>query len=301
MPSLALGSGEVTLDAMASAFAAFANGGFVRKPVLIRRVEDRDGTVLFESSNPPSRAISEVTAFLMATMLADVVNHGTAYQARAGGFTLPAGGKTGTTNDFVDAWFVGFTPRLLAGVWIGFDQPRTILPNGYAGELAVPVWGRFMKLATKQDRPVWFKPPSGIEAVEVCRMTGRLPSNGCYDVELVRDGRFERRSLVYTDYFANGAVPTEHCSLHDRSFGDSIAGLFGASETPPVPVDQAGLPPVAAPEPVAEPVANASAAEVTPAEPATKKKRGFWSRVFGRRDKGAEKNETDRAKARTPR
>ena len=287
VPSLALGSGEVTLDAMASAFAAFANGGFVRKPVLIRRVEDRDGTVLFESTNPPERVISEITAFLMATMLADVVNHGTAYRARAVGFTQPAGGKTGTTNDFVDAWFVGFTPRLLSGVWIGFDQPRTILPNGYAAELAVPVWGQFMKLATKQDRPVWFEPPSGIVAVDVCRMTGRLPSDGCYDVELVRNGQFERRSIVYTDYFANGAEPTERCDLHARSMVDKVAGLFGARETPPVPVDQAALPPVSAPPPAVEPVRPEATVAEAPPEPA-KKKRGFWSRVFGRSDKDNE-------------
>jgi penicillin-binding protein 1A len=300
VPSLALGSGEVTLDSMASAFAAFANGGYVRKPVLIRRVEDRDGTLLFEPVNPPERAISDVTAFLMATMLADVVNHGTAYRARASGFTLPAGGKTGTTNDYNDAWFVGFTPSMLAGVWVGFDQPRTILPNGYAGELAVPVWGRFMKLATKDDRPVWFEPPSGLHAVEVCRLTGRLPSAGCYDAEIIRDGKFERRSLVYTDYFVAGASPLERCPLHDRSFLDRIAGLSGAREAPPVPVEHAP-PPAPPPTTVVEPArAQTTVADAAPAEP-VKKKRGFWSRVFGRRDRADTRDEKPRAKPGTPR
>ena len=78
----------------------------------------------------------------MASMLADVINAGTAYRARQSGFTLPAAGKTGTTNDYVDAWFVGFTPQLVTGVWIGFDQPKTIIRNGYAGEIAVPIWAR---------------------------------------------------------------------------------------------------------------------------------------------------------------
>jgi penicillin-binding protein 1A len=292
VPSLALGSGEVTLDRLAAAFAAFANGGYVRKPILVRRVEDRDGTLLFEATNPPERAISEITSFLMATMLADVVNYGTAYRARASGFTLPAGGKTGTTNDYNDAWFVGFTPKMLAGVWVGFDQPRTILPSGYAAELAVPVWGRFMKLATKDDRPVWFEPPSGIDAVDVCRMSGRLPSIGCYDAEVIRDGKFERRSLVYTDYFAAGTTPIERCHLHDRSFLDRMAGLVGAREAPPVPVEQAPAPvtPAVAIEP-ARP--EATVAEAAAPEP-EKKKRGFWSRIFGRRDKD------DKQKAKPP-
>ena len=85
----------------------------------------------------------------MASMLADVINAGTAYRARQTGFTLPAAGKTGTTNDYVDAWFVGFTPKLVTGVWVGFDQPKTIIRNGYAGEIAVPLWAGFMKVATQ--------------------------------------------------------------------------------------------------------------------------------------------------------
>ncbi len=153
VPSLALGSGEVTLASMTAAYAAFAHGGIVREPIFITRVEDQDGSVLFQSDSHPRRAVSETTAFLMATMLADVVDAGTANRARALGFTLPAAGKTGTTNDFVDAWFVGFTPSLVAGVWVGFDTPRTIIKNGFAGHLAVPMWARFMKAATKDDTP----------------------------------------------------------------------------------------------------------------------------------------------------
>ncbi|PYQ77047.1 MAG: penicillin-binding protein, partial [Acidobacteria bacterium] len=126
VPSLALGSGEVTLDSMTAAYAAFANHGLVPKPLLIRRVEDQDGRLLFENHETTTRAISDVTAFLMSTMMADVINAGTGARARRLGFTLPAAGKTGTTNDFNDAWFVGYTPHLAAGVWVGFDQPHTI-------------------------------------------------------------------------------------------------------------------------------------------------------------------------------
>ena len=112
-------------------------------------------------------------------------------KSRAGdGFTLPAAGKTGTTNDFVDAWFVGFTPRLVAGVWVGFDTPRTIVKNGFAGQLAVPMWARFMKAATKGSAAAWFKPPRDVVAVEVCRLSGNLPGEGCrHAASVSRDGR----------------------------------------------------------------------------------------------------------------
>jgi len=163
VPSIALGSGEVTLAAITSAYGAFANGGLVSRPWLIRRVVDRDGTVLFENGEKPRRVITPVTAYLMADMLKGVVDAGTGSAARRYGFTRPAGGKTGTTNDYHDAWFVGFTPRLVTGVWVGFDQPRSIRPAGYASELAVPMWARFMTSATKGDAVRWIARPRGID------------------------------------------------------------------------------------------------------------------------------------------
>src|SRR5882672_5031041 len=165
VPSLALGSGEVTLQQMTAAYAAFANHGLVPQATLIRRVEDLDGRVLYQSQQNPVRAISDATAFLMSTMLADVINAGTGNRARALGFTLPAAGKTGTTNDFNDAWFIGYTPRMVTGVWVGFDRPRTILPNGFAAEIAVPVWAKFMTMATRDDKPEWLQVPAGVVAM----------------------------------------------------------------------------------------------------------------------------------------
>ena len=97
--------------------------------------------------------LSESTAYLMASMLADVVNHGTGYSARQSGFRLPAGGKTGSTDDHADAWFVGFTPRLAAGVWVGFDRPQQIMRRGFASVVAVPAWAGFMKAATTGSKP----------------------------------------------------------------------------------------------------------------------------------------------------
>src|SRR5262249_9108261 len=196
VPSLALGSGEVTLEAMTTAYSAFANGGLVPKAILIRRVEDRDGRVLFEEEPSSTRAISEITAYLMTNMLGDVINAGTAAAARRLGFTLPAAGKTGTTNDFNDAWFIGFTPSLAAGVWVGFDQPQTILPNGFAADVAVPIWAKFMKSATRGDKPTWFSAPPGVVTATVCRLSGKLAAEGCENVEVIDEhGDREHRSM----------------------------------------------------------------------------------------------------------
>jgi penicillin-binding protein 1A len=240
VPSLALGSGEVTLEAMTAAYAAFANRGRVPKPILIRRVEDHDGRVLFDEQPSATRAVSEATAFLMSTMLADVVNAGTAAGARRLGFTLPAAGKTGTTNDFKDAWFIGFTPKLVAGVWVGFDQARTILPRGFAADVAVPIWAKFMKIATRGDQPAWFAPPRGIVTAKVCRLSGLLAADECNSVETIGDdGQVSQRSMVYTEYFTAGTEPTTVCAMHQleghQPEGDRIAGQIadGVSVSPP--------------------------------------------------------------------
>jgi penicillin-binding protein 1A len=167
VPSVALGAGEVTVMAITSAYGAFANGGAVVPPTLIRRVEDADGEVLFEGQELPFQAIRPVTAYLMADMLRGVIDRGTGYRARQLGFSLPAGGKTGTTNDYRDAWFIGFTPSIVTGVWVGHDQPQTIRRDGYASELAVPMWTRFMKAATKGDKAEWVDRPRGVRDARV--------------------------------------------------------------------------------------------------------------------------------------
>ncbi|MGE3842466.1 MAG: penicillin-binding protein 1A [Vicinamibacterales bacterium] len=292
VPSLVLGSGEVTLASMTAAYAAFANAGQVHKPVFIRRVEDADGQVLYRSDNPGHQAVNPRAAFLMANMLTDVINHGTAWKARSLGFTLPAAGKTGTTNDYRDVWFVGFTPKVVAGVWMGFDRPKTIVANGYAGELAVPLWSRVMQAATQRDRAEWLKPPEGIAAVRVCRLSGKLPAEGCSAVEVSRDdGTTHVQSMVYTEYFAEGTSPAEICDLHRpktwfRQVADFIGGdthVHAADIGPPPPAGQAVSQPAASASEAKPSVVTAEAAR--PREGDAPKKRGFWSRLFGRRDK----------------
>jgi membrane carboxypeptidase/penicillin-binding protein len=289
VPSLALGSGEVTLEGMTAAYATFASGGVHRTPVFIRRVEDREGQVIYEQPHEDTQVVSEQTAFLLSSMLSDVVNYGTAWKARRVGFVLPAAGKTGTTNDYVDAWFVGYTPKLVAGVWIGFDQPKTIIGGGYAGDIAVPLWGRFMKAATRGDRPEWFRTPKGLIGVAVCRISGKLPDSGCSDVEVVSDsGETSHRSMVITDYFRQGKAPSEICPLHPGgNLLATMGGWFGKDGPKPVAASELGLPAQSAPGVPA--VAPAEADTRRPADPdkagneePPKKKRGFWSRVFGK-------------------
>jgi membrane peptidoglycan carboxypeptidase len=224
----------------------------------------------------------------MSTMMADVINAGTGNRARQLGFKLPAAGKTGTTNDFKDAWFVGFTPKLAAGVWVGFDEPRTILPNGFAADVAVPAWATFMKAATRDDAPDWLVPPPGITTARVCRMSGLLASDGCQDVEVEnRDGVLEHRSMIYTEYFARGTEPTTFCEIHPtRTILTQVAGFFTGQEKPTPPhADDPAVTPVSAiaPGPPPSPAATSGSfpAQIDNAPQPPRRKRGFWSRVFG--------------------
>lgn len=203
VPSLVLGSGDVSLLSMTSAYGAFANDGVVHPPVFIRRVESSEGVVLWQDESEPHRALSSATAFMMADMLADVVDRGTGARARQEGFLLPAGGKTGTTNDYKDAWFVGFTPSLVAGVWAGFDQPRPVAPNGYATSLVVPIWARFMREAMPTSPGAWLQQPDDVVQVEVCVRSGVTPTSGCTEVGV--------------EYFRRGTEPDHVCPLHPES------------------------------------------------------------------------------------
>lgn len=292
VPSLALGSGEVTLYDMTSAYGAFAAEGIWHRPSLVRRVEDIDGTVLYQAEDVAAPAVSPDTAFLMTSMLQDVIDGGTAWKARQLGFRLPAAGKTGTTNDYRDAWFVGYTKSLVSGVWVGYDTPKPILPgSAYAADIAVPLWARFMASATEGARPEPFSPPRGVVAVQVCRLSGKRPSGGCDAVPVsLDDGGHEERSMIVTEYFVEGTEPHDHCPLH---VGRSLFGRFaGWMAGPQAAVTARGAGNADADEPVAAPTAPAVAqAPAVTETPEPEKKRGFWSRIFGKRDKKPEKPE----------
>jgi penicillin-binding protein 1A len=210
---------------------------------------------------------------------------------------LPAAGKTGTTNDYNDAWFVGFTPTLVTGVWVGFDQPRTIIPGGFASDVAVPLWAAFMKAATKGQKPQWLQAPAGIVTANVCRLSGKLATEGCEHADVIDDnGRLIQRSMVYTEYYARGTQPTTTCDIHASRgvFGSIAAAFTGSGDKQPAPhVQDTGLPPVTATSgTVAADSSSSTSSPPAPEEP-KKKKRGFWSKVFG---VGKDEGEGDRKK-----
>lgn len=235
VPSLALGTGEVTLLELTAAYSAFANNGSLATPRLLVRVEDNSGQTVWFSEERHVQAISPTTAYLMSSMLSDVVTSGTATRARTAGFKLPAGGKTGTTDDYTDAWFIGYTPHLLTGVWFGLDQPAPIMRDGFGGTVAVPAWAAFMTAATRGAKPEWYRMPPDVEKVKICRLSGMRAGPHCVEeqLDLSLPGepvQLDQRSPlaqktdepgtppepnVYEDLFVIGAIPSEVCSLHD--------------------------------------------------------------------------------------
>jgi membrane carboxypeptidase/penicillin-binding protein len=237
VPSLALGTGGVTLLELTSAYGVFANAGVAVAPHLITRVEDATGSGIWAEASGRHEAVTPATAFLMSSMLADVITSGTATTARAAGFKLPAAGKTGTTDNYSDAWFIGYTPHLVAGLWFGLDKPAPIMTRGFAAVVAVPAWADFMKKATVNDRPDWFQPPADVEKVTICRLSGMLATDACRHnwrgVDDVQAGLTELPGvpigtaghaatapskqappIVYDDYFPIGSVPSQPCPIH---------------------------------------------------------------------------------------
>ncbi|MBC7218040.1 MAG: penicillin-binding protein 1A [Candidatus Caldatribacterium sp.] len=179
--SLALGTSEVTLLELTTAYAAFANSGMVPEPMAILRVEDAEGRILYERTPTLRRALSPETAYIMARLLQGVVERGTGRRAAIG---RPVGGKTGTTEDFIDAWFVGFTPDLVCGVFLGNDDRKPLGPQKTGGIIAAPIFAQVMKEALKNVPPHDFTQPEGIVEVEVCAKTGLLPSPSCKKLAL---------------------------------------------------------------------------------------------------------------------
>ena len=240
IPSLALGTAEVSLIDLTTAYGVFANNGALVSPHLISRVEDSAGDVIWQSSTTAVQILRPGTAFLMSSILADVITRGTGSQARSQGFKLPAAGKTGTTNDSADAWFVGYTPNLVAGVWFGRDQPQPIIGRATAATIAVPAWARFMKQATASDRPDWYQMPSDFEKVAICQVSGMRATAAC------RLAAANHQGGVLDDYFPKGTAPKEPCSVH----ADQLA--------PPADVGQPAA------QPTAQPVATTGAVPGTP-------------------------------------
>jgi penicillin-binding protein 1A len=209
VPSLALGSGLATPLELTAAYAIFPNGGYAIRPRAMLRVLNEDGGVVFDdSASAPRRVLSEASAFQMVTMLRDVIDRGTGSSAHALGLRGPAAGKTGTTNDFVDAWFVGFTTSVVVGVWVGFDTPAPIGPEAYGARVALPIWTDFIRRTEDRLPAGDFEVPPGITEVEFCRMSYYRAVSEC---------------PAYTEYFKDDDhVPGEKCPLHRGDLREQV-------------------------------------------------------------------------------
>jgi len=198
--SLALGTGELTPLEITAAYGIFANQGIYQEPHLIERVENRYGHVMEEYMPHSREVIDERTAAIMVSMLRSVMDHGTGAPARyQHGFRAPAAGKTGTTDDYSDAWYVGFIPRLACGVWVGFDEKRPIGSRMTGAQAALPAWSEFMKAATEVYGEEDFPEPHGLVHVVTCRDTGLLALANCPRVN---------------DLFVPGTQPDRSCPIH---------------------------------------------------------------------------------------
>jgi 1A family penicillin-binding protein len=208
VPSLSLGTGLVSPIELTGAFATFPNGGVAVVPRGIVRVVDADGGVALDVPVQSERVISVQTAYQMVSMLSDVVDRGTGVAVRRAGVDFPVAGKTGTTNEFKDAWFVGFSSNLVVGVWVGFDQPRTIGPDAYGSRYAAPVWSDFMRRAARIRAPGDFDAPSGLKEATLCRVSYQRPVEGC---------------PTYTEYFKpDDSVPGKLCTVHQGTIRQQV-------------------------------------------------------------------------------
>jgi penicillin-binding protein 1A len=203
VPSLSLGTGLVSPLELTAAFAMFPNGGSSVRPRGIVRVLDADGGVALDNPVRTERVLSPQSAFQMVSMLSDVVDRGTASAARRLGVRFPVAGKTGTTDDYKDAWFVGFSSSLVVGVWVGFDQPKTIAAAGYGSRFALPIWTDFMRRTTRLRPAEAFEPASGLNEEILCQVSYLRPVEGC---------------PTYTEYFkVDDRVPGRLCPIHEGS------------------------------------------------------------------------------------
>ena len=203
-----LGSLSVTLQEMLSAYGVFANQGRLVKPIYVLKVEDQYGNIL-ESSIPESEQVtSKETAFLMSNVLQDVVQRGTGRRARAIG--RPSAGKTGTTNDSVDAWYIGYIPQLLTGVYVGFDQPRNMGKSETGSRAAAPIWISFMKDAVANLPTEQFPQPPGITTIKIHK-SGRR-ATACDNNEDTHEEHYKSGTEPVLDLSVSG-----NCTLATKS------------------------------------------------------------------------------------
>ncbi|MDY0231948.1 MAG: penicillin-binding transpeptidase domain-containing protein, partial [Candidatus Saccharicenans sp.] len=224
--SLALGAFEVSLQELVSAFSVFPNKGLRARPYFITRIEDKEGNILEENLPESEEVVSAQTAYMMTYILQGVVQRGTAWSAAS--LNWPLGGKTGTTNDFTDAWFIGFSPSLCAGTWVGYDTKISLGNRQSGAVVALPIWKDFSAKVIEDKKKEFFASqpelassnesetiinteailiedfeiPPNLVFVTIDRKTGLLASPNC--------------QYPFREVFLPGTEPKRYCSLQDH-------------------------------------------------------------------------------------
>src|SRR3954453_6778282 len=217
-PAIYIGSFETDLKDLTAAYSIFPNAGARKQAYIIERIDDQQHKPIYRAEHASTPALDPGATGMTSRLMEAVLTQGTAASARSLGFRLPAAGKTGTTNDYKDAWFLGYTSALTCGVWVGFDQPQTIMSAGYGAALALPVWTKTMTEASRRYPAKPFEPTMPLAHAMVCADSNELATNACiaeasaYDIDLPVD-----------------KVPTAPCHVHGGS-QTQLAQRFGDRE-----------------------------------------------------------------------
>jgi membrane carboxypeptidase/penicillin-binding protein len=211
--SLALGTSEVNLLELTSAYGTLAAGGIRSEPIAVKQVLDRNGKVLEENPVYREEVLSPQTSYMITNMLESVINEGTGRGARLMGFNEPVAGKTGTTDDYTDGWFVGYTPEVVVGVWTGFDAKKSMDHTMTGARSSLPTWAEVMKAYYRDHRGVAFPEPEGIVHRVICEETGLLSTTHC--------------TRVRREVFVEGTEPRRRCEKSLTSAG----GTFDSYES----------------------------------------------------------------------
>jgi penicillin-binding protein 1A len=232
-PAIYLGAFETTLKSLTAAYTMFPNNGVRKQPYVIESIEDRFGHTIYKASRAELRCVTPSVNYVMNELLRDVIRKGTAAAAASIGLNVPAAGKTGTTDDYKDAWFVGYTTRLTCGVWVGMDRPERIADRGYGSKLALPIWVDFI-----QNASAWkyvaqnFTISEKLRTVELCRTSGGIATPEC-----------KAAGTAYTAQLPEMMISRKFCSVH----GGALAGMpadgtaLSERDTPVAKVDAAPI------------------------------------------------------------
>ncbi|MGE9269888.1 MAG: transglycosylase domain-containing protein, partial [Verrucomicrobiales bacterium] len=224
-PSAYLGTLEASPEELASAFTIFPNGGKRFPPRIITEIRDRNGDIKYSNPQLSYQAVRSGAAWTTSKILHEVTERGTGAGVKRHGFTKPCGGKTGTTNDYKDAWFVGFTSSVTCAVWVGFDQPKTTIDRGYGSVLALPIWAETMKTAERLGyQAEGLRSTQSFTECRLCRNTGKRATEAC-----------EKAGTAYTD-----SVPPDLVPPIDALCPQHVGVPSGAPRNPPKakPVDE---------------------------------------------------------------